>query len=247
LQALAGFGPDHPWERAVTMRRLVGESEALDDARQWGRDSVALFRSVGDQVEAANVLCILAQRWLCEGIADDEVLGWLTEAQGLVEAAGSEGDIAHVAVGLADFAWVRADHDRAADIMGNCLPTLRRLGDQRCAGRALLMLGDRARLTGQLAHAEELSRASVESLALAGNSTLLAQALEALAAVFCTQGRARAAAVLLGTAQRAHDNDLRRSLVNVLGAAAFDLAYAEGTQLSATEVPRLAPKGEADD
>src|SRR6266542_4772193 len=71
-EALAGCGDDHPWESAVTMQGLASASGALSEALQWGRDSVALFRSVGDQMYAANTLFIMAQRAIYAGVADVE-------------------------------------------------------------------------------------------------------------------------------------------------------------------------------
>ena len=70
----------------------------------------------------------------------------------------------------------------------------------QAAHKALYVLGSRAHQERQLARAEELLRASIEAVALAGQSFVLVQALEALAAVFSAQRRPRCAAVLLGTA-----------------------------------------------
>ncbi len=253
-EALAGFGDDHPWESALTMQGLASTSGALSEALQWGRDGVALFRSVGDHMYAANTLFLMAQRSIYAGIGDDEVHQWLTESRALAEAAGSDGDTLHSTVGFAQLAWLRGDHDHAAELMEECLPTLRRLGDRRCAGRALFMLGDRARVNGNLTRAEELLRASVEAVALAGQSLVLVWALEALAAVFSAQRRPRTAAVLLGAAHSAResataymrpiqpqDHEFRRSLKQALGATAFDSYHGKGEQLSPTEAVRLAP------
>ena len=258
-EALAKFGDDHPWEGALTMQGLASTSGALGEALQWGRDSVASFRGVGDQMYAANTLFIMAQRSMYAGIADDEVHGWLTESRALAEAAGSEGDVLHAKVGFGQLAWVRGEHDRAAELMEECLPVLRRLGDRRCAGRALYVLGKRAHEKRQLARAEELLRASVEAVALAGQSFVLVQALEALAAVFSAQRRPRSAAVLLGTAQTARlfagehlrpvppaDEELHRALVRDLGAAALETAHGEGLVLAPADALRLAPFDEPD-
>jgi hypothetical protein len=208
---------------------------------------------------AANALFIMAQRSMYAGIADDEVHQWLTESQALAEAAGSEDDKAHAMVGFGQLAWVRGDHDRAARLMEECLPVVRRLGDQRCAGRALYMLGERAREQRQLARAEALLAGSVEAIAIAGQSIVLVSALEALAAVYSAQGRPRHAAVLLGTAHTAResasahmrptqppDQELRRSLVQVLGTAAFDAAYGEGQPLSPTQALQVTSANQRD-
>jgi predicted ATPase/DNA-binding CsgD family transcriptional regulator len=254
-EALAGFGDDHPWERTLTMHCLARASADLTEALNWGRQSAASFRSCGDHLYAANTLFIMAQRAIYTGIADDEVYGWLTESQRLAEAAGSEDDQVHATVGFAMLAWQRGEHDHSAQLMRQCLPRLRRLGDQRCAGRALHILGERAHQQGQPARAEELLRASVEAIALAGQSIVLVGALEALAAVVSAQGRPRAAAVLLGTAHiaresagatmrpsRPSNDELRRSLMEILGAAAFDTAHAEGERLSPTQALQAAAR-----
>ena len=253
--ALAGFGTDHPWECAVTMQCLANTSGGLDEALGWGREGVALFRRAGDHMYAANTLFIMAQRSMYAGIGDDEVHGWLAESQELAEAAGSEDDQAHATVGFGQLAWLRGEHAGAAQLMEECLPTLRRLGDQRCAGRALHMLGERAREQQQLARAEELLRASVAAIALAGQSIVLVSTLESLAAVFSLQGRPQHAAMLLGTAHTARESasahmrpqppdlELRRSLTLALGTAAFDAAHSKGKLLSPVQVLQLAPSG----
>jgi predicted ATPase/DNA-binding CsgD family transcriptional regulator len=245
LEALARFGDDRPWESAVTLQCLTQAHDGLAEALRRGRESVALFRQVGDHMYASNALFVMAQRSIYAGVADEEVQEWLTESRALAEESGSEEDQVHATVGFAQLAWLRGDHDRAARLMAECLPTLRRRGDRRCAGRALYVLGERAHEQQQLARAEELLRASVEAIAMAGQSFVLVSALEALAAVLFTQGRTRPAAVLLGTARTAResasahmrpihppDEELRRSLVRALDTAAFDEAHAEGERLS---------------
>jgi predicted ATPase/DNA-binding CsgD family transcriptional regulator len=243
-EALAGFGDDHPWERAVTMQCLANTSGGLAEALRWAREAVALFRRVGDHLYAANTLFIMAQRSMYAGVADDEVHEWLTQSQALAEAAGSEADQVHAAVGFGQLAWLRGDHDRGAQLMETSLVTLRRLGDQRCTGRALHMLGERAREQQRLAQAEELLRRSVEAVAIAGQSVVLISALESLAAVLAAQGRPLQAARLLGAAHAAResasahmrpsqppDHGLHRSLGQALGAP-FDAAFSEGKRQS---------------
>jgi predicted ATPase/DNA-binding CsgD family transcriptional regulator len=60
-EALARFGTDHPWERAVIMQCLANTSHGLAEALGWGREGVALFRRVGDYMYAANTLFILVR------------------------------------------------------------------------------------------------------------------------------------------------------------------------------------------
>jgi hypothetical protein len=252
-EALARFGDDQPWESTLTMHHLATSSLGLTEALEWGRQSVALFRKFGDQQYAANTLFIMAQRSMDAGVADDEVSEWLTESLALAEAAASQHDQVHATVGLAQLAWLRGDHDRAAELMEECLPTLRRLGDLRCSGRALHLLGERAHEQQELTRAEELLRASIEEIALAGQLFILVGALETLATVLSAQGRPWPAAVLLGTAHAARESagahmrpiqppdiELRQSLIQDLGTSTFDTAHGEGERLSATQALKLA-------
>jgi predicted ATPase/DNA-binding CsgD family transcriptional regulator len=242
-EALTRFEEVRPWECALTMQTLAITSADEAQALQWARKSVAMFRSVGDDIYAANALFVMAQRSIHAGVGDDTVHDWLTESQMLAEAAGSVADQTHATVGFAQLAWLRGEHDRAAELMEQCLPTLRRLGDQRCSGRALCMLGERAIEQSQLARAEELLQGSVEATALAG-SLVLVSALEALAVAVSARSP-RGAAVLLGTAHRVRESvganmrgieppneELGRSLTGLLGADDFNAAYRQGTRLS---------------
>ena len=251
-EALARLGSDQPWETALALLSLASNSGTLADALPWAQQSVRLFRSVGDTMYAANALFIMAQRAMYAGIADEAVQQWLIECKALAEAAGSDDDVAHAVVGFAQLAWLRGEHDQAAKLMEQCLPTLRRLGDERCTGRALYVLGMRAGQLGQLGHAEELLIESVEAVALAGQVRVLIDALDALAHLAAARGRPRHAAVLTGTAHIAResatphmrptpppDERLRRRLIHALGAEAFHDAYREGGRLSATKVLQL--------
>lgn len=86
---------------------------------------------------------------------------------------------------------------------------------------------------------------------------MLVSALEALAAVYAAQQRPRSAAVLLGTAHSVREaagahmrppqppgQELRHTLVRVLGAGSFDSAHAQGERLSPTAALRLVPLDE---
>jgi hypothetical protein len=211
-----------------------------------------LFRRLGDHLRVANTLFVMAARSIDVGVASDEVEGWLAESLDLSEAAGSEHDRAHALIGFGRLAWLRGDRDRTVQLLEECVPMMRRLGDQRCAGRGLYLLGERAREQQQFSRAVELLRASVEAAGPVGEETVVVDALEALAAILSTEDRPREAAVLVGAAdaQRGSasssrrppqppDETLRRSLVRTLGRSAFDEAWTEGRSLSPTEALRL--------
>jgi len=99
----------------------------------------------------------------------------------------------------------------------------------------------------------------VEAVAVAGQSVLLVSALEALAAVLAAQGRPQGAAMLLGTAHTARelaaphmrpvqspDEELPRSLAQVLGTAAYATAYSEGERLSPAQALQAALPSQRD-
>jgi predicted ATPase/DNA-binding CsgD family transcriptional regulator len=253
-RALALFGTDHPWHCAVTMQCLANTAATLTESLDWGREAVTLFTRVGDHLYAANSLFIMAERAMMAGQTDGEVHGWLAESHALALAAGSEGDTLHPRIGFSWLAWLRGDREQGAALMAECLPALRRVGDRRCLGQALYMLGERAREEQQLGRAQELLTGSVEAVAVAGQSVTLIEALEALAAVRAAQGQPRHAAALLGAAHAARDSDVmpmrpseppddefRRSLVTALGTDGFDAAYGRGGALPPAQTLRLAP------
>ncbi len=251
-EALALFDDEHPWERASALQALALATAEPAEALRWARKSLALFRQVGDHLRVANTLFVMAAMSIDAGITSDEVQRWLAESLALSEAAGSEHDRAHALMGFGRLAWLRGDRDHAVQLLEECVPMMRRLGDQRCTGRGLHLLGERARQQQQFTRAEELLRGSVEAAEPAGEGTVVVEALEALAAVLSAEHRPREAAVLVGAAdaQRGSvssaqrlpqppDQYLRRSLVRVLGRSTFDEARTEGLSLSPTQALRI--------
>jgi predicted ATPase/DNA-binding CsgD family transcriptional regulator len=250
-QALALFGDEHPWERARVLQGLVLATVELAEALRSGRESLALFRQAGDHMRVANTLFVMAIRSIDAGVATDEVQRWLAESLALSEAAGSQHDRAHALLGFGRLAWLRGDRDRAVQLLEECVPIMRRLGDQRCTGRGLYLLGERAREQQQFARAEGLLRGCVEAAEPAGEGTVVLDALEALAAVLSAEDRPQEAVVLVGAADaqrgsasssrrppRPPDENLRRSLMRRLGRSAFDEARTEGRSLPPTEALR---------
>jgi tetratricopeptide (TPR) repeat protein len=199
-RALDLFGDEHPWERARVLQGLALASAEPAEALGWARESLALSRQVGDHTRVANTLFVMAARSIDVGVADDEVQEWLAESLALSEAAGSDHERAHALLGFARLAWLRGDRDRAVELLEECVPIMRRLGDQHCTGRGLQLLGERARDHQQLVRAEELLRGSVEAAEPPGERTVVVDALEALAAVLAATDRSREAAMLIGAA-----------------------------------------------
>jgi hypothetical protein len=251
-EALALFDDQHPWERARALQALALATVEPGEALRWARESLALFRRVGDHLRVANTLFVMATRSIDAGVASDEVQRWLAESLALSEAAGSEHDRAHALMGFGRLAWLRGERDHAVELLEECVPMMRRLGDQRCTGRGLHLLGERARQQQQFARAEALRRGSAEAAGSAGEGTVVVDALEALAAILSAEHSPREAAVLVGAAdaQRGSasssrrppqppDEDLCRSLVQELGGAGFEEACSQGRSLSLAEALRL--------
>jgi hypothetical protein len=69
----------------------------------------------------------------------------------------------HALLGFGRLAWLRGDRDHAVELLEELVPMMRRLGDQRCTGRGLYLLGERAREQHHLARAEELLRGSAKA------------------------------------------------------------------------------------
>jgi len=250
-KAVALFDDEHPWERARALQALAIATVEPAEALGWARESLALFRRVGDHLRVANTLFVMATMSIDAGVASDEIQRWLAESLALSEAAGSEHDRAHALLGFGRLAWLRGDRDYAVELLEECVPMMRRLGDQRCTGRGLHLLGERARQQQQFARAEQLLRGSVEAAEAAGEGTVVVNALEALAAVLSAEGRPREAAVLIGAADVRRGSissfrrrpeppaeDLPQSLVRTLGRSAFDEARSEGRSLLPTEALR---------
>jgi predicted ATPase/DNA-binding CsgD family transcriptional regulator len=251
-EAVALFDDEHPWERARALQALALATVEPAEALRWARESLALSRRVGDRLRVANTLFVMATRSIDVGVASDEVQRWLAESLAMSVAAGSEHDRAHALLGFGRLAWLRGDRDHAVELLGECVPMMRRLGDQRCTGRALHLLGERAREQQQFTRAEALLRGGVEAAESAGEATVVVDALEALAAVLSAQDRPREAAVLVGAADARRgsasasrrppqppEENLRRSLVEGLGHSAFDEARTEGLSLSPTQALRI--------
>jgi predicted ATPase len=53
-EALALFDDEHPWERARALQSLAGAIDELAEALRWARESLALFRRVGDHLRVAK-------------------------------------------------------------------------------------------------------------------------------------------------------------------------------------------------
>jgi predicted ATPase/DNA-binding CsgD family transcriptional regulator len=190
-EAAAALGPAlawfdaaaHPWQRAVALQGLALATGDLDDALEHAQRAVELFREAGDLTRVANTLYTMADGALNAGARLADAERWLSESLALGEAAGSEHDRVHALFGLARLAVARASFHEAEVLVRDCLPALRRLGDQRCGARALYLLGELAARGGDEDTAARLWRESVAAAEPAADADTLARAREALRAV----------------------------------------------------------------
>lgn len=180
--ALTHYAADtHPWERATALQGLALATNDLDQAIGYAQQSAQLFEHVGDHSRHANALYTMADGALNARTRLDDAESWLRRSLMLSETAGSEHDRVHALLGLARVAWEREDESHAHPTLIECLPTLRRLGDQRCTGRVLYMLGELARRNDDPAHANELLCQCLQAAEPSGDTETLNNANHALA------------------------------------------------------------------
>jgi predicted ATPase/DNA-binding SARP family transcriptional activator len=180
--AVAHFNEEtHPWERGTAFEGLLLATPSLDHAIADAEDGARLFRRAGDRYRLANMLYCMANRALIAGERLDEAQSWLEESLHLSHETGSKHDRVHALLGLARLAWRRGHEARVETLIDECLPVLRRLGDQRCIGRALFVLGDLARQRGDSAAATELLRSSIQAAEPVADRVTLDSARRSLA------------------------------------------------------------------
>ncbi|HUG84293.1 MAG TPA: LuxR C-terminal-related transcriptional regulator, partial [Euzebya sp.] len=199
--ALAMFPAEDRWQRAYAWLGIAMASADLAAGLAAAEHAQDLFRHAGDMPWVSNVLFIAASRALNEGIASDEVAGWLEESLHLAEKFDEAHGVAHAQLGLARLAWIRDEREVAVPLLEDCLPELRRMGDMRCAGRALRLLGERAAEIGDEATAEQLLADSVRVAEGVADPLTVAAGLTALAELLVARGDAEQSALMLGSAQ----------------------------------------------
>lgn len=138
--------------------------------------------------------------------------------------------------------------EEAAGFHEQALTISRELGDDRGVARALAHLGDVAMRMEDLPHARQLYEESLGIRRALGDLPGIASAMEKLASVVTTTDP-RAAAVLLGAAERVRDlirapvpravreeyEAFRRTVQSILGDGPFEDARAEGRRLSTAD------------
>lgn len=166
--------------RAIALQGLALVTTDLPEALELAREAGRLFRGTGDRIRQANTLYTMATRALDASVATDDIGDWLEESLALSAEAGSEHHRAHALLGLARLGWLRGQDEDATARLQRCVPTLRRLGDLRCTGRALLLSAELAGHRGDAARAQDLLRQSIRAARPAADHATLEAASQRL-------------------------------------------------------------------
>jgi predicted ATPase/DNA-binding CsgD family transcriptional regulator len=248
------------WGLADTLTHLGSIERYTGDprgARAHLDESLDRWRELGDHWGLAVALSARA------GLANDEAdyeraRALREESLQRYRAAGDREGAAQALIGLGEVARCQGDEDRAQEFYEQALDLFREMGSRLYIAVALQNLGH---VLSQRGNAAEASRHFIESLTLfqaLGHQVGVAACLAGLAGVEVGIGRARLAALLLGSADRIMDAlgtkfaaadraawDLTwAATVEALGAEAAGAARLEGAGLSVAEaVARLSEQG----
>ncbi len=240
------------WHEAVALQGLGVASTDVDTMSTHLGGAAAIFAVLGDVVMHANCLTLMAGRGLDMDGPVDRVRSWLDEALILVERTRSTHERMHVELYQAYLALRLEEYEEAASGFRSLLPSLQRVGDQRCAGRSLLGLGTAALATGDEAAAGEHLRACLVLADRVVDARQTAAASLLLAGIEASAGRDVVAARLIGAGTAAAERldearrgalpdttELRARLVERLGADAMAAAESEGHGSPAGELTAI--------
>jgi predicted ATPase len=238
---------DNPRELAWSLERL-GQVEYRDPARSidFYRQSLALYRQVGDRRRASMILYKMASRSLQTSHNNDEAESWVRESLAVSTDLGCVHDHAHALLVLGRVLR-RADRlTEAQETLELALDQHLRLGDDRCAARSAGALGVVLCDLGDREHAIPMLERSLRF----GVDEPLERLVRwySLAGLFVGE-RPYEAAVLFGAAERLNEEiqmaisenaSLNRAgfvaaASDALGEEDFAAAVAEGRTLGVTE------------
>jgi tetratricopeptide (TPR) repeat protein len=225
----------------------------------YAKESIGLYREVGDLGGEASALTTLAGAALVEGDG--------TRARELYEQAldttRNLNDPFRLASALGNLGYLllmEGDNERAGKLFEEALNVFRRLSSEEGVARSLLNLGFASWQRSSFTEAAALMKESLRRFATIGFREGIAYCLEGLAAAAVSGGQAVRAARLLGASEAVclsleltldpFELALHRWSVaegrRVLGEKAFEQEFAAGTSLSVDAAAELA-LGEAAD
>ncbi len=255
-RALEGSTSQPPLLRADALRTVAALAHRLGDTRRakmYAKESVGLYREVGDLGGEAAALTTLAGAALVEG--DGARARELYEQA--LDSTRNLNDPFRLASALGNLGYLllmEGDNDRAGKLFEEGLIVFRRLSSEEGVARSLLNLGFASWQRSAFSEAAALMRESLRRFATIGSREGIAYCLEGLAAEAVSEGNGARAARLLGASEAVclsleltldpFELALHRWSVaegrRVLGEDVFEREFAAGKALSVDAAAELA-------
>ena len=202
-RALEGSTSQPPLLRADALRTVAALAHRLGDTRRakmYAKESVGLYREVGDLGGEAAALTTLAGAALVEG--DGARARELYEQA--LDSTRNLNDPFRLASALGNLGYLllmEGDNDRAGKLFEEGLIVFRRLSSEEGVARSLLNLGFASWQRSAFSEAAALMRESLRRFATIGSREGIAYCLEGLAAEAVSEGNGARAARLLGASE----------------------------------------------
>ncbi|HEX6673700.1 MAG TPA: LuxR C-terminal-related transcriptional regulator [Actinomycetes bacterium] len=234
------------WQTATTLQTLGLVKDPAEGLTLLG-EAHRLFTLERDLLRVANCAYLMAARLVRELGDAGRAEPLAAEALRLSVRQGSEHEQAHARSALAEVWLARGEDARAAELGRDCLAAFRRVGDHRCEGLMLLLLGRAAERAGAAVDALAYLREALGVAALAAHAHTVPVVLDRLAGLLADRDppvavllHAAADARQLGS-QPAHLQDPGRgerleALRRAADPDAFEVAWRRGLQASLDEL-----------
>jgi predicted ATPase/DNA-binding SARP family transcriptional activator len=208
-------------------------------AREYLESSLSAYADAGDIAQVARATSNLGNIAVAQG-AYEEASQLFDRAATLAGDVGDQYVAAAALSNAADLAETLGDYGRAEELARRSVPLLRAIGDEQATAVALQNLGSAELRQGRPDEARSSLLESLEISHRIGATETVAYALESLGELEVAQDNRRAAAHLLGLAQRLREElglsmrptekTIHDRLIESLGGAAFDEIFAEGSR-----------------
>lgn len=228
------------------LSRLKNEIGCSDDAREYGLQSLELYKALNNIQGMANVLNMLGTVDFYTGHTQQGV-EWYEQSLTLYRETGDNRGAANVLNNLGEIARMRGDYSRAAALYRESLEPCKQLGDRVGTAITLNNLGFMALNLGNHAEAQDLFAESLSLCRGLGSPRTTALALYGMAGTLGKCGRREDAARLFGAADAlsrkiktsyapADRADVERHMQTTRGAmpeASWQSAWREGYAMAA--------------
>lgn len=199
LEEATGRLAGDKWEQALSWERL-GQVEYQDPEQSMDhyRHSLDLYHQVGDGRRAALVQYKQAERAAQAHRYIDEAAAWVADSLAVLEDLGTFHDVAHCLLEVGRIARRRGLHDEARQALEQAVERMRRIGDERCTGRALGLLAVVLMEASELDKAAVIARAGMQIGAGLAEKQTIRLSMAALAGVASKKGDLAEAVLLYG-------------------------------------------------